>query len=234
MTNMMRWRRIWRQEPVFTYLLLAVNLIMLLWLEWKGGSQVIFNLVHYGGRYNPFIVYEQEYWRWITATFLHAGWEHFFYNSINLFILGIYLERIIGHWRFLAVYLFAALFGSLVSFAFEPTVVSVGASTALFGMFGAIIFLDRCYHYDLGAFGRAIAVMLVLSIFSTFRSADIDISGHFGGLIGGVLTAAWLCAPWHLKHRRRYQAAAIIASVVLATLAIWYGWHQTQLIFGIG
>ena len=120
-------------KPFLTYLLLLINGIMFGILEIYGGSTNILTLIEYGAKYNPLIV-EGEYWRFLTAMFLHIGFLHFFMNTLALFFLGSFVEKIYGTSRFFVIYFIAGIFGSVVSFAFNNQV-AAGASGAILVIF---------------------------------------------------------------------------------------------------
>lgn len=132
-----------------------------------------------------------EWWRLLTATFLHANLVHIFFNGYALYALGPEAERIYGTGRFLALYFVAGLGGSLASYLLSPNP-AVGASGAIFGLMGGLGLFYYLNRETLGAFGRAqvqnMVAIAMINLFIGFAAqSTIDNWGHFGGLVGGVL-----------------------------------------------
>src|SRR5690625_3297030 len=124
--------------PRFTYLLIMINFIMFTILEFNGGSTNIDTLIQYGAKYNNAMM-EGEWWRIISSMFLHIGIFHVMLNMIALYYLGTAVERTFGPVRFFIIYFMSGIGGGLASFAFNEQV-AAGASGALFGLFGALLF----------------------------------------------------------------------------------------------
>ena len=135
-----------------------------------------------------------EYWRLWTVTLVHADWLHLLFNMWALWIVGPLVERWYGPLRFLIFYLACAATGSVASFAFGGEAPSVGASGAIFGMFG-VIAAASWIHHPVDRYARAIArqigVLILINLAFGFASAGmIDNAAHIGGLLGGL----WLGA----------------------------------------
>src|SRR2546423_15307339 len=129
-------------------------------------------------------VAEGDWWRLITAAFLHYGPFHLFMNMLGLYWFGSLLEQRIGSGKFLLLYLVSGLAGSAGALVVDPRVPTVGASGAIFGILGAGLVLERQRDYVFG--GRALGV-IVINLVLTFSIANISIGGHIGGVIGGGL-----------------------------------------------
>jgi membrane associated rhomboid family serine protease len=125
-----------------------------------------------------------EYWRLITAAFLHYGPLHLGLNMLALYWFGTPVERYLGRLRYLLVYLVSGLAGSAGALVVTPHSPTVGASGAIFGIMGAALILERQGAYVLG--GNAIGLIVINLVFS-FTLAGISIGGHIGGLVGGAL-----------------------------------------------
>jgi membrane associated rhomboid family serine protease len=125
-----------------------------------------------------------EWWRLVTAGFLHAGIIHIGFNMLLLWWFGAELERGLGRLRFLAVYFVSLLAGSAGAILLDPQVATVGASGAVFGLFGAAFVLERQAGITRGPAFTIIVLNLVLS----FVIPGISIGGHIGGLVGGALS----------------------------------------------
>lgn len=186
-----------------------------------GGSESTSVLLKMGAMFNPAVVMEGQWWRLFTAQFLHIGIMHIASNAIMIYYIGQYAEPVFGHWRFLLIYLLSGVGGSLLTLAFgNDQAISAGASTALFGLFGAMTCAgfkdkDNALLSFLGRQALALAVInLVLDIFMP----DVDILGHLGGLITGALLAVILgdaTYRGYSKGGRLMAAAALIVYVVL-------------------
>lgn len=130
------------------------------------------------------IAYQHQYYRLITAAFLHADILHIGFNMLALYQIGTALERVIGTWRYLLLYFAAAIGGSVMSYAVHGVNAnSLGASTAIFGIFGAFYMISR----HLGGDSSQILSLIVINLVFTFAISSIDKFGHIGGLIVGGL-----------------------------------------------
>lgn len=185
----------WRNEPFITYGLLAVSVLMYLLMSFNGGSQNPLTLMYYGAKINELIVYG-EWWRLITPMFLHIGISHLLFNGLILYFLGAQLERILGHFRFLLLYLFSGILGNVASFAINSAM-SAGASTAIFGMFASTIVLAKMYPYHAGIqqLSRNYLFLIIINVIMGFTSSSVDNAGHLGGLLGGYLLMYVLSTP---------------------------------------
>lgn len=185
-------------KPFFTYMLIAVSIMMFIILEVKGGSTNIENLIHFGAKYNPAMI-DGEWWRLISSMFLHIGFLHLMMNMLALYYLGTAVERIYGSGRFLLIYFLAGIGGGLTSFVFSMSV-SAGASGAIFGLFGALIFFGTIHRkIFFQTMGKNILTIIAINIVFGFAVPQIDISAHLGGLIAGFLAAAIVHLPKNKK-----------------------------------
>lgn len=154
-----------------------------------------------------------EWWRLITASFLHGGILHLLFNMYALYLFGPSLEAAFGHVRFAVLYLLSALGGSAVSYLFaNPVQPSLGASGAVFGILGATLVVSRRLRYDV----RAVTVLIAINLVLGFVIEGIDWRAHVGGLLTGMAVAyAFAYAP-----RERRTLIAIGASVVVFLVVI--------------
>ncbi|GGC75371.1 rhomboid family intramembrane serine protease [Enterococcus wangshanyuanii] len=187
-------------QPLVTYILLGITTIVFLGMEVSGGSTSSQVLIDWGAMSRGEIIYLHEYWRLFTPMFLHIGWLHFVVNMVTLYYVGSQVESIYGHWRYLAIYLLSGVAGNIASFAFgSQNAISAGASTSLFGLFGAFVILGRHFRnnpaisFMVQRYATFIGINLIFNLFSS----QVDIMGHVGGLIGGFLTATALAVPDH-------------------------------------
>jgi membrane associated rhomboid family serine protease len=157
-----------------------------------------------------------QYYRLITSAFLHWSILHILFNSWALYVIGPYLERALGHLRFLALYLTSALGGSVLGYWFDgPQTLSVGASGAIFGLFAATFVIGRRLDLDI----RGVVVLIVINLVITFLpGTNISWTAHVGGLITGAIVAAALAyAP---KSGRTIVQGAAIGAVLLILVAL--------------
>ena len=172
------------KKPVVTYALIIINLFVFLFPMFYGNTEQVYNLF---ASYGPFVKMG-EYYRLLTAAFLHANIAHLIFNMYALWIIGTQLESFIGRWRYLVVYLFSAITGSLLSVIVTPDAVSVGASGAIFGLLGALLYFGYHYRVYLGTVIKSqIIPLIVINLLLGFMVPGIDNAAHIGGLIGGAL-----------------------------------------------
>jgi membrane associated rhomboid family serine protease len=175
------------QGALVTKILIGINVLVFLINLAQGSSltQVSGSLFMKGALYVPGGLDQGEWYRLITAAFLHASMIHLLFNMLVLWFIGAPVEQAIGRGRFLAIYIVSGLAGSAGAIIFSPNVVTVGASGAIFGILGAALVLEGQKNYVLG--GQALGLIAVNLIF-TFAIPNISIGGHIGGLIGGALS----------------------------------------------
>ncbi len=219
--------------PTVTYAILAITILVYVL---QVGSKFFFGAdfpLQLGAKVNT-LIRSGELWRLITPVLLHGSILHIGFNMYALLVIGVGIERSMGHVRFLMLYLLGGFAGNVFSFFFSSSA-SIGASTAIFGLLAAEgVFLYQ--HRTL--FGsrakRALSNVIVVAAVNLFigLSPGIDNWGHVGGLLGG-LVFTWFGGPrWevegiypllHLVDRREFGDAILGAAVVVlifGTLAI--------------
>lgn len=215
-------------KPFMTYFFLGLNIIVYLITLWRfGTTENTYALILMGAKYSPLIIADQEWWRLLSAAFLHIGAQHIIMNGITLYFLGQELERIMGHWRFTIVYLVAAIGGNIFSFAFSDSV-SAGASTALFGMFASMIVLSKMYPrvHALQQRATTYTILIVLNVVNGFLIPGIDNWGHFGGAIYGAIATLIVGLAIQSEISKKERLLALVIGVILTVLLIMYGIHQ--------
>lgn len=210
-----------RRPRQVTTTLIGINVV--LWvITWLGGQALIAEAGMAG-----VAVATGDWWRLLTAPFLHANLAHIGLNMLALWILGGVVEPLLGHGRFLTIYLASALGGTVVSYAFSnPLTFSVGASGAVFGLLGATLVALRKLNRDVSG----VMVLLLINVALGFLIPNIDWRAHLGGLlVGVVVTAAFVYPP------PRYRAAAGWAATgaVLVLLAAVAGWRTDVLLASV-
>jgi membrane associated rhomboid family serine protease len=161
-------------------------------------------------------VAEGEWWRLITATFLHYGPLHLGLNMLVLWFIGPPLEEYFGHWRYLLVYLVSGLAGSAGALVWSPSALTVGASGAIWGIMGAALVLEGRRIYVFG--GQAMG-LVVFNLIITLVIPGISIGGHIGGLIGGGLCALAFSSFRRSPALATLAMAAVGAASVLLAVA---------------
>jgi membrane associated rhomboid family serine protease len=220
------------RQPYVTYGLVAANVAV--WLVGlilgslagsPGGVLSGSPLAGLGGLFGPRVA-AGEWWRIITAGFLHGGLLHLAFNMVALYVFGPPLERALGRFGFAALYMTSLVAGSLGALLLSPTALTIGASGAIFGLFGAILMAQRSSGIGIRAGGMV--PLLVINLVFTVLSPGVSIGGHLGGLAGGVLAGALLFNRRTRSDGRR-QALAALACVVLGLLlfgaALWVAAH---------
>ncbi|MGP3559809.1 MULTISPECIES: rhomboid family intramembrane serine protease [Geobacillus] len=209
-------------KPVFTRLLIMVQVAMFLILEWSGGSTNPDVLIRYGAKFNP-LIEMGEWWRFLTPMFLHIGFLHLLTNTFALYYLGMTVERLYGSFRFLLIYTTAGFFGTLASFLFTPSI-SAGASGAIFGLFGALLYFGTVYrHLFFRTIGMNVISLIVVNLLFGLLVPGIDNAGHIGGLVGGFLAAGAVHLPKRTARGR--QVKALAAAALLAAAGLWFGFR---------
>jgi membrane associated rhomboid family serine protease len=166
------------------------------------------------------IAHEHQYWRLITAGFLHANILHIGFNMYLLYLLGVMLEPAIGRARFAAIYITALLAGSFGAM-FATVGPSLGASGAIFGLMGAAVVELRSRGLSVSESG--IGALIVLNLVLSFTISGISVGDHIAGLIGGLLAGAAI----KLADTRRVPgvgrpvpALGFVACLLLSILAV--------------
>lgn len=212
-------------KPLFTYFFMIVQIAIFLLLELQGGSTNTSTLIKFGAKFNPYI-YEGEWWRFITPIFLHIGFLHVAMNTLALYFLGPAVERIFGNLRFLFIYLFAGISGVIASFIFSPNI-SAGASGAIFGCFGALLYFALIYpKLFFRTMGPSVITVLVFNLIFGFTVSIVDNAGHLGGLAGGFLAAGIMHFP--KKKKPFLQVLFLFVSSAIIYGSLFYGFQQSE------
>ena len=172
------------KKPIITYSLVIINILMYIIPILFGTYNALLDKYSI---YGP-AVRAGQYYRLITGTFIHANIFHLFFNCYALAILGSQLESFLGKPKYLIVYLFSALIGSLFSVTFAGNYYSIGASGAIFGLMGSLVYFGYHYRVYLGNVVKSQIIPLILmNLGIGFLVPGIDNSAHIGGLLGGAL-----------------------------------------------
>ncbi|KLU58947.1 rhomboid protease GluP [Peptococcaceae bacterium CEB3] len=178
--------------PVVTYALIAAILAVFALMTWAGGSTHMAVLVAFGAKVDD-LIREGQIWRLLTANFIHIGFFHLAFNLYALWVIGPFAEKLFGHWVYLLIYLLSGIGGNLSSYLFSPAV-SAGASAAIFGLLGALLFYSwRRPQLWRSGLGINLIVIIAVNLILGVIQPEIDNFAHLGGLVSGLV----LAALWH-------------------------------------
>ncbi|RRS30831.1 MAG: hypothetical protein P794_05465 [Epsilonproteobacteria bacterium (ex Lamellibrachia satsuma)] len=177
-----------------TYGLIVLNFIAYLFSSFLSGSIIDMELqplVDMGALYGPLTVLKGEWWRLFSAMFLHGSMTHLLMNMFALYLIGRGVEAYFDSKSYFALYFFSGLIGGLASLYVHPLSVGVGASGAIFGLFGALAGFFLLHRNRLAAYSKAFmkdfAVIIVINFVMGFSIEAIDMSAHIGGLVIGFI-----------------------------------------------
>ena len=174
------------KTPYVTYALVIINVLVFLLGIITNTHEEIINLF---ANYAPYIK-DGEYYRLFTSMFVHANLFHILFNMYALYLLGKEAESFFGKWKFLGIYIISGLSGSLLSILLNPVTPSIGASGAIFGILGALLYFGYNYRVYLGnTLVKEILPVIVINLALGFMITGVDNYAHIGGLVGGITTA---------------------------------------------
>lgn len=176
-------------------------------------SSIVFDF----GLFGP-LVGEGEWYRLVTSGFLHVGLLHIGFNMFALFFLGRILEPSIGTPRFVAVYAASLLGGAFGALLLDPNALTIGASGAIFGIFGATFVIARWRGFD--AVASSIGIVLLINLALTFGASNISIGGHLGGLAAGLICGAAVIAGDRGTFGDRHVTVEIATMVGVGLFAL--------------
>ncbi|MCS8573304.1 rhomboid family intramembrane serine protease [Pediococcus pentosaceus] len=209
------------EGPFVTQTIVGINILVFLWLTLIGGSTNISILVTHGALVPVLVQNGQGLWTIFTSMFIHIGFEHILFNMIALYFIGRLLERMIGHWKFVLIYIFSGLFANLASLALSnPNSISAGASGAIFGIIGVWLMMAEQYreYPALMDMGKQMLLFSVLGLISGLLGTNMNIIAHLGGLVSGFLIAYVIGFPKFGKVPtwKRIGSAILIVLMMIA------------------
>ena len=174
------------KKPIITYAIIAICVIVFILM---GGTTDGKTLLAFGANLG-LLVKQGEIYRLLTCAFVHIGIIHLVVNMYSLYVIGSQVENFYGKIKYLLIYLISAICGSILSIGFTDNVISAGASGAIFGLLGAILYFGVKYRTYLGQTVKSQVIPIILiNLVIGFTTPGIDNAAHIGGLISGVLSA---------------------------------------------
>ena len=207
-----------KKTPYFTYSLIIINIICY-FLSLSGWEDAINNY----SLFSPLVREFHEYYRIVTAGFLHADLLHLLFNMYALYIVGGQIESYLGKSKFLIIYFFSMITAGLMSITFSNgNYYSIGASGAIFGLFGAMLAFGYHYRVYLGiTLRQQIIPLILINLVYGFIVSGIDNFAHIGGLIGGFLITMALGVKYKSKLNERING--IVMTTIYTVFMIYMG-----------
>lgn len=204
-----------------TYTLIILNCIVYLFSAMESQAFVDMDLqvlVDMGALYGPLTVLRDEWWRLGTAMFLHGGMTHLLMNMFSLYLIGRGAEMYFDTKSYLSIYIFSGLIGGLISLYVHPASVGVGASGAIFGVFGALAGFFLVHKEQIAAQSKAFmkdfGIIIVINLVIGLSIESVDVSAHIGGLVTGFIGGFMLSKSRNLLSL--YSAAMVLVAVAIA------------------
>lgn len=213
-----------KKTPIMTYILIAINTILFVLMYVLGnGSDDALTLLRFGASYPDFIK-AGDYYRLLTSAFLHIGFLHFLFNNYALYVIGSQLEGFFGKVKYLIIYLGSAILGNLMSMLFSNSI-SAGASGAIFGLLGALLYFGYHYRVYLGTVVKSQIIPLILiNLAIGFMMSGVNNAAHIGGLIGGVLLA--MAVGVRYKTSKFEQINGVIMTIIYTVFLVYLGFFR--------
>ncbi len=213
------------KKPTATYsLILICILIFILMYILGNGSEDTYTLLKFGANLDA-LTKNGQYYRLFTSMFLHIGIIHLLCNMYSLYIIGREVEIVFTKKKYLIIYLLSGIAGSILSLAFNHNTVCAGASGAIFGLLGALLYFGYYYRAYLGAsVTRSILPVVIINLIIGFASTGIDNAAHIGGLVGGILIAMAVGVPD--KSNKVSRINGIILSIIYFIFIIYLSFFR--------
>lgn len=211
-----------KKTPFATYTLVALNILVFVLILFIGKTEAgILNLTKFGA-FDKDKILNGEIYRLFTSLFIHAGVLHLLVNNYALYVIGPQIEGFFGKYKYVLIYLLSGLLGNIMSLPFIDGL-SVGASGAIFGLLGSLLYFGYYYRVYLGTVLKSqIVPLIILNIMIGFMLPNINNTAHIGGLIGGMLATMIVGVPYKyvLKDRINGVIIYLIFSLFLIYLAL--------------
>jgi rhomboid protease GluP len=220
-----------------TQVLFGANVAVFVAMVLASGPSLDFTgevLVRYGANFGPYTL-SGQWWRLLSYMFLHGSLIHIAFNMWCLWDLGALAENLYGRWTFAVVYLLTGVAGGVASVGWNPSVLSVGASGAVFGLAGALLASFYLGEFSLGAVAikgtlRSLALFIGINVLFGSMFPGVDQACHIGGLISGLIAGALIArvAPDRDKPQRRVAVLLVVVLTVCGTAVGVTKWRGSQ------
>ena len=213
------------KKPIVTYSLIFICILVFILMYVLGnGSTDNYTLLVFGANVDT-LTKNGDYYRLFTSMFLHIGILHLLCNMYSLYIIGKEVENVFGKVKYLIIYLLSGIAGSILSLAFNHNTICAGASGAIFGLLGALLYFGYYYRTYLGVtLTRSIIPVIVLNLIIGFTSSGIDNAAHIGGLVGGILLTMAVGVPD--KSNKNNKVNGIILSIIYFIFIIYLAFFR--------
>lgn len=206
-----------KKTPYITYILIFINILFYV-------LSIISNSFYNSMVLNPSKILNGEYYRLLSCIFMHGGIIHLLCNMYCLYVIGPQVESFFGKIKYIVIYLLSGIIGSLMSLSITNSI-SLGASGAIFGLLGSILYFG--YHYRVylsQAIKSQIIPIIVLNLFLGFMLNGVDNAAHIGGLIGGVLAS--MMAGVKYKSSTMEKVNGLILTIIFTLFLIYLGFFR--------
>ncbi len=192
-----------KQYITITNIIIGINCAIFLALSLIGRTENGYFLLKFGALYYPYIEGNQEHYRLITSIFLHSGIEHLGNNMLLLFIIGNGVEKVLGKSKYVLIYILSGIGGNILSLMHElqrdEYAISVGASGAIFGILGAMLWVMVCNKGRIENISiKGIIVIIFINLYLGFADTSVNNFAHVGGLVVGAI----LCVVFYTRHQK--------------------------------
>lgn len=206
-----------KKTPYITYILIFINILFYV-------LSIISNSFYNSMVLNPSKILNGEYYRLLSCIFMHGGIIHLICNMYCLYVIGPQVESFFGKIKYIVIYLLSGIIGSLMSLAITNSI-SLGASGAIFGLLGSILYFG--YHYRVylsQAIKSQIIPLIVLNLFLGFILSGVDNAAHIGGLIGGILVSMMVGVKY--KSSTMEKVNGLILTIIFTLFLIYLGFFR--------
>ena len=219
------------QEYKITYSIIGINIVIYIFSAFFSQDIVDMDmqtLVDMGALYGPLTVLKSEWWRLFTAMFLHGGMTHILMNMFSLYLIGRGVEIYFEKKAYVSIYLFSGLLGGLASLYVHPQTVGIGASGAIFGVFGALAGFFLAHRDKIAqqskTFMKDFGIVLGLNLVLGLSMPSIDVSAHIGGLIVGLIGGFVIS-----KNSKWVWAFSLVMALAMLAVMEYLPHHYVQI-----
>ncbi len=215
-----------KKTPYVTYTLILINVLVFIAMYIFGkGSENVDTLIDFGALAPSNVLKGHEFWRLITSAFIHIGFWHLLCNMYSLYVIGSQLESFYGKVKYIIIYFGSAVLGNLMSLLFVTDAVSAGASGAIFGLLGSLLYFGYHYRVYFGTVVKSqIIPLIVLNLSLGYFLEGINNYAHVGGLIGGILLSIMVGVKY--KTSRFEKNNGIILVLIYTAFLIYMGFFR--------